>query len=302
MATRLELTQGTPAWLQWRLNGITATEASAAIGASKWSSPLDVYKQKLDPQPHEPSKYEEWGTLLEDTIKFGKFAKMHPEFEVRQGACYEDDWRKCSLDGELWRDGKCEAILEIKTGRDDSAWAPVPEYYMAQVQWQMHVTGIHKVYFAVLINGCDYFEREVDYDPIYCEELEKACLALWQAICTKTPPPPSKPDIDQDIVNAEAVKCEVDDKFNVSDDEVKEFYLIKEQYEKYEALFKQVKLKLSAYFQNHKRIYYNDAVFGTFVTMPGKVTVDAKALKAKYPEIYEEVAKQGKPFGYPKFL
>ena len=30
--------QGTPEWLEWRRNGITATEASAAFGVSKWSS------------------------------------------------------------------------------------------------------------------------------------------------------------------------------------------------------------------------------------------------------------------------
>ena len=159
MANRIMFEQGTPEWLQWRINGITATEASAALGVSKWSSPLMVYKQKLNPEPHEQSKYEEWGTLLEDTIKFGKFAKAHPEFEVRQGACYEDDWRKCSLDGELYQDGKCVAILEIKTGRDLSAWDPIPEYYKAQVMWQMHVTGIHRVYFAVLINGKSDRER-----------------------------------------------------------------------------------------------------------------------------------------------
>jgi predicted phage-related endonuclease len=52
----------------------------------------------------------------------------------------------------------------------------------------MHVTGIHKVYFAVLINGCDYLERIVTYDPQYCEELEAASLKLWQCICNKTPP------------------------------------------------------------------------------------------------------------------
>lgn len=299
---KISLTQGTQEWLDWRINGITATEATAAIGVSKWSSPLDVYKQKLNPQPHEPSKYEEWGTLLEDTIKFKKFAKMHPEFEVKQGECYEDEWRKCSLDGELWRDGKWEAILEIKTGRDITAWDPVPEYYMAQVQWQMHVTGIKKVYFAVLINGCDYLERVVEYDPQYCEELEVACAKLWKAICDKEPPAPTKPDIDQPIVNESAASCDTDDHFSITDEEAAEFHLIREQYEKYEALYKQVKLKLSAYFAKHKRIYYKDTVFGTFVTVAGKVTVDSKLLQKNFPEVYAQVIKTGKPSGYPKFL
>ena len=293
--------QGTPEWLKWRLNGITATEASAAIGASKWSSPLEVYRQKLYPEPHEPSKYEEWGTLLEDTIKFGKFAKAHPEFEVKQGMCYEDEWRKCSLDGELYQDGKCVAILEIKTGRDISAWDPIPEYYKAQVMWQMRVTGIRRVYFAVLINGCDYLERVIDYDPQYAEELETACAKLWQCICTKTPPAATKPDIDQDIINAEAVNAP-DDKYELTDDEVAAFVLARDKYQKAELAFKNIKMKISEHFKDAKRLTYKGAIFGTFIQMAGKTTIDSKLLKKEYPEVYEKVAKLGKPVSYPKFM
>lgn len=302
MAKMVKLKQGTQEWLNWRLDGITATEASAAMGVSKWSTPLDVYDQKLNPKPHEQSKYEEWGSLLEDTIKFGKFAKEHPEFEVRQGECYEDEWRKCSLDGELWRDGKCEAILEVKTGRDIDAWAPVPEYYLAQVQWQMHVTGIKRVYFAVLINGCDYIERVVDYDPIYAEEMEAACAKLWQCICTKTPPPATNADIDQSIVNKQVLESKEDTRVELTDDEAAEFALIREKYQFYEEKFKAVKLKLSEKFKLGKRLFYKDRVFGTFITMAGRQTVDLKLLKSKYPDVYKDVMKTGAPVSYPKFF
>lgn len=293
--------QGTPEWLAWRLNGITATEASAAIGASKWSSPLEVYRQKLNPEPHEQSKYEEWGSLLEDTIKFEKFAKVHPEFEVRQGMCYEDEWRKCSLDGELYQNGKCVAILEIKTGRDLSAWDPIPEYYKAQVMWQMRVTGIRRVYFAVLINGCDYLERVIDYDPQYADELDMACAKLWQCICTKTQPPATKPDIDQDIINAEAVNAP-DDKYELTDDEVAAFVLARDKYQKAELAFKNIKMKISEHFKSAKRLTYKGAIFGTFIQMAGKTIIDSKLLKKEYPEVYEKVAKLGKPVSYPKFM
>ena len=262
---------------------------------------MEVYRQKLNPEPHEPSKYEEWGTLLEDTIKFGKFAKAHPEFEVRQGMCYEDEWRKCSLDGELYQDGKCVAILEIKTGRDISAWDPIPEYYKAQVMWQMRVTGIRRVYFAVLINGCDYLERVIDYDPQYVEELEMACAKLWQCICTKTPPPATKPDIDQGIINAEAANAP-DDKYELTDDEVAAFVLARDKYQKAELAFKNIKMKISEHFKDAKRLTYKGAIFGTFIQMAGKTTIDSKLLKKEYPEVYEKVAKLGKPVSYPKFM
>lgn len=302
MLKRIMFEQGTPEWLNWRLSGITATEASAAIGASKWATPLSVYRDKLNPQPHEPSKYEEWGTILEDVIKFQKFAKEHPEFEVRQGACYEDGWRKCSLDGELWRDGKCEAILEIKTGRDLSAWNPIPEYYKAQVMWQMHVTGIHKVYFAVLINGCDYIERTIEYDPHYCEELEKACLDLWTCICEKCEPAATKADIDQPIVNAIATEAEATSELELDEELVQEYAVAKEQYTKWDEAYKKVKLKLSEKFRDAKRLVFRGSTIGSFIQMAGRTSVDTKLLKSKYPEIYKEVMKTGAPISYGKFF
>lgn len=302
MATRIEFEQGTDEWLKWRLSGITATEASAAIGVSKWATPLSVYRDKICPKPHEVNKYEEWGTLLEDTIKFEKFAKMHPEFEVKQGACYEDDWRKCSLDGELWQDGKCVAILEIKTGRDASVWAPIPEYYKAQVQWQMHVTGIHKVYFAVLISGCDYFEREMEYDPEYCEHLECSCAMLWEAICKKEPPAPTKADIDQPLLTEMAVEnAEKETVAEISDEDYAKYALAKEAFEKAEEAFKAVKLKLTQYFLNAQKLTYKGRAFGSMVQMKGREGIDKKMLQEKFPDVYAQVLKVGQPTAYPKF-
>lgn len=302
MAKMVKLQQGTQEWLDWRLNGITATEAACALGVSKWGTPLSVFQDKLDPQPHEQSKYEEWGTLLEDVIKFKKFAKMHPEFDVRQGECYEDDWRKCSLDGELWKDGKCEAILEIKTGRNEADWDPIPEYYKAQVMWQMHVTGIHKVYFAVLINGCDYLEREIDYDPEYVERLERACLKLWMCIINKTAPQPMNPAIDQDIVTNIAAKTEdKESTFEVPEEDVKLYRELVKQADKIDLALKAMKLKLTGYLAQADRLLYKGANFGILVNCNGKASIDAKLLKDKYPDIYNEVLKNGKPYSYPKF-
>lgn len=304
MATMVKLTQGTQEWLDWRRNGITATEASAIMGVSKWSTALDVYDQKLNPRPHEPSKYEEWGTRLEPVIR-QTFAEKHKEYKVVQGECYEDGWKRCSLDGEL-KDitGKTVAILEIKTGSSDSDWAPVPEYYKAQVQWQMHVTGIKKVYFAVLIHGHDYFEREIEYDEGYCKEMEQKCQALWNAVCTKVPPDadPKHPDIDQPILMAQARDAtDKKDSFELSDEEYAEFCILREKAEEFEKKLAASKLHLSQYFRTYKKLTYKGATVGTLVNMKGRESLDKKLLQEKYPDIYKEVLKIGAPSSYPKF-
>lgn len=304
MATMIKLKQGTPEWLDWRLGGITATEASAAMGVSKWATPLSVYDSKLNPKQHEPSKYEEWGTRLEPVIR-QTFAEKHPEFKVIQGECYEDGWKKCSLDGELKdANGNTVAILEIKTGSSDADWAPVPEYYKAQVQWQMHVTGIKKVYFAVLIHGHDYFEREMNYDPEYAQQMELKCQELWNAICIKIPPDADgkHADIDKDIINEQArLATDKEDSYELSDEEYTEFVLLSQKAEEFESKLAASKLKLAQYFRKYKRLTYKGANVGTLVTCKGKESIDGKRLKSEFPEVYAKVCKQGNPYSYPKF-
>ena len=303
-ATRYELQQGTQEWLDWRLSGITATEASCAMGVSKWGTALSVYNDKLNPKQHEPSEYEEWGSLLEDVIKFKKFAKEHPEFEVRQGACYEREWRKCSLDGELWKDGKCIAILEIKTGSSSADWNPVPDGYYAQVQWQMHVTGIHTTYFAVLIHGHEYFERQVEYDPIYVEKLEEKCQLLWNCIQNRVPPEPDPvhADIDQALVAEAAVtNGERDDEYEISDEEYATFIILRDKCKELEQKLAAQKLLFTKYLYRFQRLTYKGAKFATMVSMKGRDTIDAKRLKEDFPDVYDKVFKKGKPSFYPKF-
>lgn len=303
-ATMIKLKQGTQEWLDWRRNGITATEASCCMGVSKWGTALSVYNDKLNPKEHTPSEYEEWGTLLEDTIKFKKFGKEHPEFEVVQGECYEREWRKCSLDGELRKDGKTVAILEIKTGSDESAWDPVPAYYYAQVQWQMYVTGIERTYFAVLIHGHHYLERMVEYDPVYCQKLEEVCARVWECICKKEPPKvdPAHADIDQEVLNDMAVNAT--DKaptHEISDEEFATYTILKEKVEEFEAKLKAQKAILTQYLTQAEALTYKGQKFGKMIVMKPRESVDTGKLKCEFPEVYEQVKKVGKPTAYPKF-
>lgn len=299
------LDQGTQEWLEWRRGGITATEASCAIGASQFGSALDVYNDKLRPKPHVVSEYEEWGSLLEDVIKFKKFAAVHPEFEVRQGACYEDGWKRCSLDGQLYQDGKCVAILEIKTGSNESKWDPIPPGYVAQVQWQMHVTGIHKAYFAVLIQGHNYFERQLDYDPKYCAKLEAACLDLWHCICAQTPPaanPERKGDDEQKALAEAAAAVPVkDDTYELSDEEYAAFVILRDKAAEFEEKLKRQKLLLTGYLVKAKYLTHGGVTVASLVSAKGKESIDIATLKSKYPDIYEAVRRRGNPYSYAKF-
>lgn len=299
------LKQGTQEWLDWRRNGVTATEAAAAIGSSKWATALSVYKAKLNPDSVKPvdNKYVEWGSRLEDVIKFGKFAEQHKEFNVVQGECYEHPvypWARCSLDGELVHRGCCEAILEVKTGSNISDWDPVPPGYYDQAQWQMFVTGVKKVYFAVLINGRDYFERVVVANEQRQYELFLAAENLWNAIKLKTPPEPKDPVLDADAAIANAVKSKDKDPVEVGDELMKEWSTWSERLKEAETEVKRIKFEFTRLLDKGGSLTYEGRPFAKMVTRRGTETLDSKKLKEQFPVIWNACVKPGKDTTYLK--
>jgi hypothetical protein len=92
------------------------------------------------------------------------------------------------------RDGKYNAIIEIKTAKDASfkifvnkglkVWNP--QYY-AQIQAYMGMSGIHKAYILVLNkDNSDLSDELVTFDKEYYEQLEKKALMISTA--TVEPP------------------------------------------------------------------------------------------------------------------
>jgi hypothetical protein len=99
-----------------------------------------------------------------------------------------------NIDSLLMKDGKPEAIIEIKTAKDSSFNLFVkkgvkdwnPQYY-AQVQSYMGMSNIHKAYIVVLNkDNSEIFDEMVLFDKDFYEELEnKASL-----IASSEMPPP----------------------------------------------------------------------------------------------------------------
>ncbi|MDY6284596.1 MAG: YqaJ viral recombinase family protein [Fibrobacter sp.] len=93
--------QGTDKWLEWRKQGITATEAASIMFPDQHSSPLKVYTTKLGltvSDQSDPEGYMEWDHRIEGLL-VAKFMEQHPDFHgCSQGRLYQRDWCKCSLD------------------------------------------------------------------------------------------------------------------------------------------------------------------------------------------------------------
>lgn len=191
-------------WIDMRKHKVGGSDVAAIMGLSpfKGQTPYKVWAEKTglaDPEDISGEPNVEWGSRLEKAIA-KKFSDNHPSFFVWTGTpLYVDTfvnperpWAMATVDGLVRDAGNGDehlAILEIKTahfhsakywGESGSGASGVPVYYLTQVYHYMSVTGLHKAYVAVLIDGCDYREYEIDFDPTEVRAVVDAVDGFWK--------------------------------------------------------------------------------------------------------------------------
>ena len=208
--------QSREAWLEARRRGIGGSDAGAVIGANKYRSNVDVWKEKtglIVPEDVGDKPAVKFGKEAEQHIR-ALFALEHPEMSVEYHEFYmylndKYPFLYATLDGELTDDSGRHGILEIKTVTIQNAagWSEwvdgIPQSYYAQVLHQLAATGWDFVIlFAYLRtpysgNVARFIERRIeradvadDITYLIAQEAE-----FWQAVETKQRPPLKLPEI-----------------------------------------------------------------------------------------------------------
>lgn len=304
--------QGSPEWLRWRSEGITATEAAVIMFPDQYKSALTVYNQKVGIAPpddqSDPDGFFEWGHILEDDL-VRKFKTIHPELAgtVTQGRLYQRNWAKCSLDAQCVLADGTPCIIECKSSQSASKWNPYPEKYFAQVQWQMYVTGIRKAIIIAVIceGGYHYIEREVEYSQKFVEEMLYKCLDIYRCVQSKTVPEISvlgNPESDKKAIAQLAGDSEKDEPdATITREEYEEYERLKEAADKATEAFENFKNQLAYKMMNSKRTTCEGKKFASWVERKGSIRVDSAKLKEFYPEVYDAVTSEGLPSRYIKY-
>ena len=305
----LNLQQGTQEWLEWRRCGVTATEAAAIMDMSEWATPLSTFLAKMKPANSSAPKtaVQEWGSRIEGLLR-QKFAENHPEFKVEPGNCFENEWQRASLDGTATTESGERYIVECKTGRSADKWtgeiADVPKGYYAQVQWQMLVSGMRRTYFAVLINGFEYFERVVEFDEAFAAKMYQVCQTFWLNYLNGIKPPVSKvhPEIDQPLLSSLAgEQTDKEAPLEVEPALYEQYNTARAEFEAATIRYGAIKAELTELLAKHEYLLHDGKKFASIVKMKPRESVDTAKLKRDYPEVYEAVKKLGAGTCYPKF-
>jgi len=182
--TRITLQQGTPAWREWRRQGIGASDAPTIMGENPYKSRMALLSER-----RLPDHKDALNQAMAVGIKLEPHARLH-FFQTTgismEPACVQNstrDWLRASVDG-LSSNG--DRVLEIKCGR--SAYQRTyqtgspPHYYYGQLQHVLAVTGLDYIDFLCFLPPCKPIHLTVKRNEEYIERLLEAHLEFWNLI------------------------------------------------------------------------------------------------------------------------
>lgn len=179
----VDLDQGTSEWLEWRSQGIGASDAPTIVGENPWKSTLQLLDDKCGKNNDDSSEAMIRGSALEPEAR--------KRFEFKSGirfppACLQSskfEWLRASVDG-LAVDGS--AVVEIKCGesvyRRTSASRKVPDYYYGQLQHILAVTDLDQINFWCYLPNRPELHLRVARDEKYISRMLDMEQQFWERL------------------------------------------------------------------------------------------------------------------------
>jgi putative phage-type endonuclease len=185
--TIVNLQQGTAKWLEWRSNGIGASDAPAIMGENPWKSSAHLFSEKIGTV----EKFVGNAAMARGTALEPEARKQYEAItRVRVApACLQSNkhnWQRASVDG-LVADGS--AVVEIKCGESvykmTASSRQVPRYYFGQLQHILAVTELPCIDFFCWLPDLPEIHLSIKRDDHYIARLIVAEQAFWQQIMKK---------------------------------------------------------------------------------------------------------------------
>ena len=175
------------AWLEKRKHYVTGTDAGKLIGVSPYGGKFAVWLDKTGraaPVVETPAM--KAGKKFESAILQTYAEEMNCKLEHVDGyqliTCDKYPRLGASLDGwnhdlQIPVDAK---NIKWKNEKWGDAWTDqFPEYYKAQLQVQMMVTGATFAHLAVMFSGQDFFIYQMEWDEDMAQKILDATEEFW---------------------------------------------------------------------------------------------------------------------------
>lgn len=189
-------------WLHTRKQGIGASDVPSILGVSDFGTPRSVYYDKTGMLDDQAGDAAHWGNLLEEPIA-REWARRNRSVVQRVGlvANVDDPVLMCTLDRRITecplpetRREVCALEIKCRSAFKAARWSDgAPDDVLAQVLFQLAVTGYDHVHYAVLVGGNDYRQgvvRAADYRRLM-DDITTAVRRFWDDYVTRQIVPPA---------------------------------------------------------------------------------------------------------------
>lgn len=184
-------------WLRWRQKGIGGSDAGGVLGLSMYSTPYDIWEQKiaLIPISIEENERMEWGKRLEAMVAQAWEEKTGWKIRVDNKIRFHPEipYLLVNLDRTIVAmDARGPGVLEVKTAGEWSQkeWEQgIPYFYYAQVQHELLVTGYKWGELAVLFGGNCFRRFSFEWDQVFIDKALPVYADFWlNYVIPKIPP------------------------------------------------------------------------------------------------------------------
>lgn len=171
---RVDLTQGSEVWSQWRGGGIGGSDAAAIMGVSPYQSRQELLEHKLKNKhgfirKTDKGKTEAMlrGTRMEPMVRQLYMDLTGNFVEVACGISQDHDWMRASFDG-LSLDGLLALEIKVPNWRDHrcSLDGQVPTHYYPQVQHLLAVSQAKQLHYISFSENKQFTEAERLSPPV----------------------------------------------------------------------------------------------------------------------------------------
>lgn len=191
---KVDYPQGSPEWLDWRKNRITATDAATLLGVNPYCTPYKLWQRKTGQAEEQAVNSAMLRGQRDEPIARDLFIK---ESKINMTPCCIESEYNPFLGASLDGISDCgRYLLEIKSQPIDRVKKEgIPEYHMCQMQHQLLCTEpMAKICFYVSIWDGEIHVQEVYPDTKWMKEYIPKANEFWKKIVFFEAPPLSKGD------------------------------------------------------------------------------------------------------------
>lgn len=281
-------------WLKAREEGIGASEVAAILGISPWETPFSLYLKKTHQvPPTEENDAMRRGHYLEDAVvqwwmhetgeqvikaSAADIIYVHPEFPYMR------------VTPDRIVKGR-KKILEVKSTAIQMG-ETIPDYYLAQVTYQMYVTGIHQAELIYIQGGLTFGRFIVDYDEEFAEFIAAKVTEFWNENVLGGKEPDA---ICVEDLAVKVPKSTPEKSVTADESALDQIAVLREKKAMYEALGDEItdlQNSLKMFMEDSEALLDTDGnILLTWKSGKDKTSFDSKRFAEENPDLYEKYCK-----------